>query len=58
MKQNFVSAGMCADIAIHDKKDGNPHAHILLTMRPIEQDGTWGAKSKKEYILDEKAGTV
>ena len=39
VKQNFVSAGMCADIAIHDKKDGNPHAHILLTMRPIEQDG-------------------
>jgi len=43
---------MCADIAIHDNKKGNPHAHIMLTMRPIEQDGTWGAKSKKEYILD------
>ena len=58
VKQNFVSAGMCADIAIHDKKDGNPHAHILLTMRPIEQDGTWGAKSKKEYILDENGEKV
>jgi hypothetical protein len=43
---------MCADIAIHNKKDGNPHAHIMLTMRPIEHDGTWAAKSKKEYITD------
>ncbi len=58
VKQNFVSVGMCADIAIHDKKDGNPHAHILLTMRPIEQDGTWGAKSKKEYILDENGERI
>jgi len=51
--RNFVAVGMCADVCIHDKKDGNPHAHIMLTMRPIEQNGTWGAKSKKEYILDE-----
>jgi len=53
-RKHFVSAGMCADICIHDKQDGNPHAHIMLTMRPMEQDGSWGAKSKKEYILDEK----
>ena len=44
---------MCADIALHDKNDGNPHYHILLTMRPLNEDTTWGAKSKKEYILDE-----
>lgn len=52
VKEQFVNAGMCADICLHDKNDGNPHAHILLTMRPIEQDGAWGAKQKKEYILD------
>lgn len=52
VKDNFVSIGMCADFAIHDKEDGNPHAHIMLTMRPLEQSGEWGAKSKKEYILD------
>jgi len=45
VKQHFVSAGMCADIAIHDTGKGNPHAHIMLTMRPIE-NGKWGAKSK------------
>ena len=58
VKENFVDVGMCADIAIHDKNDGNPHAHILLTMRPLNEDTTWGAKSKKEYIFDEKGEKV
>ncbi len=57
-QQHFVAAGMCADICIHDKNDGNPHAHIMLTMRPIEPDGSWGAKSKKEYILDENGERI
>lgn len=52
VKDNFVDKGMCADFAIHDKEDGNPHAHIMLTTRPIEKDGSWGTKQKKEYILD------
>jgi len=52
-KKNFVDRGMCADIAIHDKGDGNPHAHIMLTMRSIGKDGKWLAKSKKIYDLDE-----
>ncbi len=52
VEENFVSVGMCADFAIHNKQDGNPHAHIMLTMRPLEQSGEWGAKSKKEYLLD------
>lgn len=51
VRENFVSKGMCADIAIHDKEDGNPHAHIMLTTRPIEPDGSWGTKQRKEYIL-------
>lgn len=58
VKDNFVSVGMCADFAIHDKADGNPHAHILLTMRPLEQDGQWGAKSKKEYIIDKNGERI
>ncbi|MEG0022386.1 MAG: MobA/MobL family protein, partial [Bacilli bacterium] len=49
---NFSSKGMVADAVIHDKKDGNPHTHIMLTMRPFEENGDWGAKAKKEYILD------
>lgn len=58
VKEQFVNAGMCADIAIHDKNDGNPHAHIMLTMRPIEKDGTWGAKQKKEYVLDKDGNKI
>lgn len=51
VRENFVKSGMCADISIHDKEDGNPHAHIMLTTRPIEPDGEWGTKQRKEYIL-------
>lgn len=51
-KENFVDNGMCVDFSIHDKEDGNPHAHIMLTTRPIEKDNSWGVKQKKEYILD------
>ena len=58
VKQNFVSKGMCADICIHDRGDGNPHAHVMLTMRPFEKDGTWGAKSKMEYILDDNGERI
>ena len=58
VKQHFVSAGMCADICIHDTGGGNPHAHIMLTMRPFEQGGEWGAKQKKEYILDPQGNKI
>ncbi len=58
VKENFVSVGMCVDFAIHDKLDGNPHAHIMLTMRPLTESGGWGAKSKKEYILDKDGQRV
>ena len=52
VKENFVDAGMCADFAIHDKGTGNPHAHIMLTIRPIKENGEWGAKCRKVYDLD------
>ena len=42
----FVSRGMCVDFAIHDTDSGNPHCHIMLTMRPLDERGTWAAKSK------------
>lgn len=58
VKENFVSAGMCVDFAIHDKQDGNPHAHIMLTMRPLKQSGEWDAKSKKIYVLDKSGQRI
>lgn len=57
-REHFVSAGMCADFSIHDKGDGNPHAHIMLTMRPFEPGSEWGAKSRKEYITDKNGQRV
>ena len=56
IKEQFVNKGMCADYGIHrsynDKGQPNLHIHILLTLRPLNEDGTWGAKSRKEYVLD------
>lgn len=53
VQEVFVDEGMVADIAIHRDDENNPHAHVMLTMRPFLEDGSWGAKSRKEYILDE-----
>ncbi|MDD3921553.1 MAG: MobQ family relaxase, partial [Eubacteriales bacterium] len=58
VKEQFVNAGMCADICVHDTGGGNPHAHVMLTMRPFEQGGAWGAKQKKEYILDRDGNKI
>ena len=44
IQERFISVGIIADIAIHDKP-GNPHAHILLTLRDITPDG-FGAKRR------------
>ncbi|MUV42193.1 MobQ family relaxase [Levilactobacillus brevis] len=53
VQENFVDQGMVADVAIHLDHPDNPHAHVMLTNRPFNPDGTWGIKSKKQYILDE-----
>lgn len=50
IQTQFVAQGMCADMAIHDTDGHNPHAHILLTIRPLNPDGTWQAKTEKEYL--------
>ena len=58
VRKNFVDKGMCADICIHDNKKGNPHAHILLTMRPFNEDGIWGVKQRKLYHLDDDGNKI
>jgi len=58
VKSNFTDEGMCVDFAIHNAKGENPHAHIMLTMRPLEPCGKWGAKSHKEYLLDENGERI
>ncbi len=52
VSDTFVSDGMCADVAIHDPypPGHNPHAHILLTVRPLDEKGKWQYKTEKEYL--------
>ena len=50
VKDNFVSDGMCADFCIHDTDGHNPHAHIMLTVRPLDKNGKWQSKTEKEYL--------
>lgn len=57
--ENCVDKGMCADVNIHNTDGHNPHAHILLTMRPLDDKGKWQAKTQKEYLCkrgDEERG--
>lgn len=48
--EQFVAEGMCADVAVHDTDGHNPHAHILLTVRPLTETGAWQYKTEKEYL--------
>ena len=50
IQTQFVADGMCADVAIHDTDGHNPHAHIMLTIRPLNENGTWQHKTEKEYL--------
>ena len=52
IQTSFVAEGMCADVAIHDPypPGHNPHAHIMLTVRPLDEQGNWQYKTEKEYL--------
>ena len=50
IKDNFVADGMCADVCIHDTDGHNPHAHIMVTVRPLAENGQWQYKTEKEYL--------
>ena len=50
IQDNFVADGMCADVCIHDTDGHNPHAHIMVTVRPLDEKGKWQYKTEKEYL--------
>lgn len=54
----FVQDGRCAEYAIHDKGDGNPHIHAIATTRPIDSGGNWAYKTEKVYICKNRVGEV
>lgn len=53
--ESFVSLGMCADLCIHQRDKSNPHAHVLLTDRPVSENGFAAKKNplwnRKELIV-------
>ena len=56
VEEQLVARGMIADLAIHDPKKAkdkipNPHMHIMVPIRPLKEDGTWGQKQKKVPVL-------
>ena len=58
IQKTFVDDGMVADWSIHDKKDGNPHIHIMLTVRPFNKNGKWGSKKRSEFKLDANGNRI
>ncbi|MFK3668508.1 MobQ family relaxase [Ochrobactrum teleogrylli] len=50
VREHLTSAGMIADVAIHTGDAGGkaqqPHAHVMLTMRSLNADGTFGKKAR------------
>ena len=52
-QKEFVDKGMVCNFFYHDKGDGNPHVHIMLTLRAMDENGKWLPKSKNVYALDE-----
>ena len=55
--ENFVNKGMAVDWALHDK-DGNPHIHVMCTVRGYNKNGTWASMEKKEYARDENGEKI
>ncbi len=63
LTEHFVSRGMVVDFSVHEpeKEEGginNPHFHFLCPIRLIEQNGKWGLKQKREYVLDENGNRI
>ena len=60
--EQFVRRGMIADFAVHspDKEGGisNPHFHVMCPIRPMEPNGKWGNKQRREYVLDENGERI
>lgn len=61
--ENFIARGMIVDMAVHEPETeeggiSNPHFHVLCPIRPIKQDGIWGAKQHREYLLDDDGNRI
>ena len=50
--KQFVDKGMICDLYYHDSGNGNPHVHLMLTMRAMDENGHWLPKTKTAYVLE------
>ena len=58
-QEQFVARGMIVDLAVHDGEEpDNPHFHVLAPIRPFTEEGIWGNKQKREYVLDEEGNRI
>ena len=46
VREAYTSRGTVVDWVIHDKGDGNPHAHLMLPTRFLDVDA-WGGKDRR-----------
>ncbi|MBX9998184.1 MobA/MobL family protein [Priestia aryabhattai] len=58
VEKNLTEQGMVADVSIHLDHEHNPHVHILCTVRPFNEDGTWGDKKNKIAKVDENGEVI
>ena len=58
MTHYFTSIGHAVTWAIHDKGDGNPHLHLCISSRQIENDKWINCKYKKVYALDKNGNRI
>lgn len=56
--KQFVDKGMVCDLYYHDSDNGNPHIHLMLTMRAMDEHGQWLSKTKTAYVLDENGERI
>lgn len=56
---DFTARGRACDWAVHDSRDGNPHAHVLVSALALGPDGferPAGKKSTKVYMCRDASG--
>lgn len=62
LTRNFADEGMCVDYAIHDSENKdhqrNLYCHVMLTMRPLDENGKWMDKANRPYKLDENGERI
>ena len=60
VQEQFVARGMIVDLAVHDADppNHNPHVHLMMPMRAVDENGKWLPKCHREYVLDENGDRI